>query len=181
MALWPAYMTLAGLLALAGIAKLRSPATAGATLTAMGLRGTGARVRALVRAVGAGELALACACVAAPGRLPAAVLAAAYLAFGSAVLRLRAARAGGGCGCFGDTSAPAGLWHFALNLAAAAVALAAVAAPPPGWGAVADHPGHLAVALAGVVTAVALGKLAFTAFPAAWGAYRADAGVGAAR
>jgi len=177
MALWPAYMTVAGLLGLAGIAKLRSPATAGVTLAAIGLRSAAA----LVRVLGAGELALAAACIAAPGRLPAAFLATAYLAFGGAVLRLRAARAGGGCGCFGDASARAGLWHFALNLAAAAVALIAVAAPPPGWGAVADRPGELVVAFAGVATAVALGKLAFTAFPVAWSAYRSDAHVGAAR
>ncbi len=177
MALWPAYMMVAGVLALAGLAKLRSPKTAAKTLAGMGLPGPAGAARAL----GAGELALAGACIAAPGRAPALLLATAYLAFAPAVLRLRAARAGGGCGCFGEASAPAGLWHFGLNACAAAVALAAVASPPPGWAAASEHPGELAVAVLGVAAAVALAKLAFTAFPAAWGAYASTPRTGAAR
>ena len=175
--LWPAYMTVAGVLGLGGFAKLRAPATAAGTLGALGLPGRSTAVRAL----GACELALAGACVAAPGTLPALVLAAAYLAFAGAVLRLRSAWPGDGCGCFGDESAPASLWHFGLNLAAAAVALAAAASPPPGWPVVAQHPARLALAVAGVATAIALAKLAFTAFPAAWRAYGAAPSGGAAR
>jgi hypothetical protein len=167
-ALWPAYMTVAGLLGVAGVAKLRSPRVA------VGAIASGARpvpAAAAARALGAGELALAGACIAAPGRLSALALALAYLALAGVVLRLRAARAAGGCGCFGEDSAPAGLWHFGLDVAAAAVALAAAASPPPAWGVISEHPAQLAIALAGVAAAIALARLAFTALPAAWEAY----------
>jgi hypothetical protein len=169
-------MTVAGVLGLGGLAKLRAPATAAGTLEALGLPG-----RSTARALGACELALAGACIAGPGTLPALVLAAAYLAFAGAVLRLRSARPGDGCGCFGDESAPASLWHFGLNLIAAAVALAAAWSPPPTWAVVARHPAQLALAVAGVATAIALAKVAFTAFPTAWRAYGAAPSGGAAR
>jgi hypothetical protein len=176
-ALWPAYMTAAGVLALAGLAKLRAPEGAATALAGIGLWGR----RGAARALGGGELALAGACIAAPGRTEAVILAFAYLAFAGTILRLRAARAGGSCGCFGEAETPATLWHFGLNLAAAAVALAAVASPPPGWASVADHPAELVVAALGTAVAVALARLAFTDLPAAWDAYGARPERGSAR
>jgi hypothetical protein len=177
MALWPAYMTIAGVLGLAGVAKLRSPGPAASAIGSIALPVPTAAVRAL----GAAELGLAGIAIATPGRLPAVILALAYLALAGASLRLRAARAGGGCGCFGEDSAPAGLWHFGLNVTAAAVALAALVSPPPTWGAVAEHPAQLTVAVAGVAAAVALAKLAFTALPAVWSAYGSTRAAGAER
>jgi hypothetical protein len=176
-ALWSAYMTAAGLLAVAGVAKLRSPHTAASAIGQAALPIPAVAVRAL----GAAELALGAAGIALPSRLAGIALAVAYLAFAGTMLRLRAARATGGCGCFGEASAPASLWHFGLNLVAAAIGVAAAASPPPGWSTVSGHPAQLAIALAGVAAAVGLAWLAFTALPAAWRSYGAAAGEGAAR
>jgi hypothetical protein len=161
-ALLPALLTAAGVLAVAGLAKLRSPGAAVAALAAAGIR-----VRpAATRAVGAVELTLAGACSVAPGRATAAAVCLAYLSFAAfVVLQLR--RGGGApCGCFGDEAAPLTRWHLGLDLAAAAIA-AAAAALPPSWADAGGAPAR-AVTLVGVAGCTYLAHLAYTALPEAW-------------
>ena len=164
-AMLPGLLTAAGVLAVSGVAKLRSPRAATGALVAAGLPAH----PLAVRAAGAAELVLATACLLAPGRATALALALAYLTFAAfAAVQLRRGRAGAPCGCFGDEEAPLTRWHLGLDLAAAAIA-AAAAALPASW---ADAGGGLALAatLIGVAGCVYLAHLAFTALPAAWGA-----------
>jgi hypothetical protein len=172
-ALAPAIWTLAGVLALAALAKLRDPGPADRALGAAGMvHGT-----MLVRALAVGELAVAGWCLIAPGTAAMAALAAVYLGFAGAVSRMRQAGVGD-CGCFGERSFEPGVAHLALNLCAVAIAMVAVIAPPPGIGAVADRAPLEAIALAcGVASCVYLSYLAFTAFPKAWGSYAGARGV----
>ena len=69
--LLPALWAAAGVLAIGGLAKLRSPGSTRQALAAAGIRAPAPAVRA----VGAAEVALAAACVAFPGRSTAAALA----------------------------------------------------------------------------------------------------------
>ena len=166
-ALLPAFLTAAGVLALAGAAKVRSPAATVAAISAAGLRvSTGA-----VRALGAGELALAAACALRPSTATALALAIVYLAFAAFV----AARLGGGgaapCGCFGDANAPVTGWHLALDVAAAAIAAAAALAPPS-WDAVPRNAVAAAALAFGVAACVYLVYAAYTALPIVAGEWR---------
>ena len=163
-ALLPAFLTAAGVLALAGAAKLRSPAAA-----AVAAAGLPVPV-SLVRALGAGEVALAGACIVHPSSATAVALAVVYLAFAAFVGRqLRRADGAAPCGCFGDETAPASGWHLALDLAAAAVSIAAALAPPS-WDAVAANGAGAAALIVGVGACIYLAYLAYTALPIVWGA-----------
>ncbi|MEA2353551.1 MAG: hypothetical protein QOJ14_1965 [Thermoleophilaceae bacterium] len=166
----PLFATVAGLLALAGVLKLRSPARGAEAYPAPGpaLGGRGAR------AVGALELALGAVALVAPGRLVAALLAAAFAAFAAYTARLVVA--GGGqadCGCFGqDDAGTLGPGHVLLDLMCAAIACAAVVEPPRALASlVADTPLAGAAVAAGVVAAVYALYLAYTVLPLAWRAY----------
>jgi hypothetical protein len=169
-ALLPAFLTAAGVLALAGAMKLRAPEATVGALAAAGIRVPPRAVRAL----GAGELALAAACALRPSTATALALAIVYLVFAAFVAAgLRRVGAAPG-GCFGGAGADLTGWHLALDLAAAAIALAAALAPPS-WDAV--SPGALAgAALAiGVAACVYLVHAIYTRRPAAaWAAQ--DAG-----
>jgi hypothetical protein len=166
-AIAPAIWTLAGVLALAAIAKLRDPEHASRALRTAGMLGGPATVRAL----GAGELAIAAWCLIAPGTGAMAALAAVYLAFAGAISRMRQAGVAD-CGCFGERSFEPSVAHLVLNLCAVVIAMAAVIAPPPDIGAITDRPPLEAIALGGgVATCVYLSYLAFTALPRAWGSY----------
>jgi hypothetical protein len=164
-ALLPAFLTAAGVVAIGGVAKLRSPWAATGALAVAGLR---ARPTA-VRVLGAGEVALAAVCVIEPSTVTALALAAAYLAFAALVARvMQRSRGSAPCGCFGDEGGSANRWHLWLNLVAAAIALAAAVAPPS-WEAL-DLGGIELVAFgAGVLASVYLAYLMFTALPEAWG------------
>ena len=171
-AIAPAVWTLAGVLALAAVAKLRDPGPADRALGAVGM----VHGRVLVRAIATGELAIAAWCLIAPGTAAMAALAAVYVSFAGAVSRMRQAGVSD-CGCFGERSFEPGVAHLALNLCAAAIAMVAVIVPPPGIAAVADRAPLEAVALAcGVAGCVYLSYLAFTALPKAWGSYAAAGG-----
>ena len=112
----------AGLLALAAPGKLARPASTANALGQLGLP----RSTALVRLLGAGELALAAAVLLAPSRPVLALLAAAYLGFaGFVVLALRSGTALSSCGCFGKADTPPTRVHVGVVAAFAAVALAA--------------------------------------------------------
>jgi hypothetical protein len=166
-ALAPLLATLAGLLALAGAAKLRAPLAAALALDSIGI----AAPTPAVRAIGLAEIALGVATIAAPSRLTAGLLALAYVLFAAVVARM-ASRAGGSvpCGCFGAGSFTATRAHAGFDLAAATFAALAVISPPPGveeW--FADPLAGVTI-VAAVLCSVWLAYVAFTLLPATWGA-----------
>jgi hypothetical protein len=173
-ALTPAFACASALLAVAGAMKLRSPAAASGAMKAMSLpEATGT-----VRLAGLCELVAGIWALAAPGRLSAGLVAAAYGGFAvlvAGLLRDRGGRAAG-CGCFGSAEAEIHPMHLVLNLVAAGVAVAAAISPPPGVAHVLSaHPGVGLVLCAGVAGAVYAAYLIYTAAPAAWRAYRREA------
>lgn len=148
------------LLGVAGMRKITRPAATGAALQ-------GARLPSdhrLVRLLGAGEVVVAAAVLAVGGAVPAAVLALAYAAF--AVFAEQQRRRGAGCGCFGDSSAPASRLHVTVDAVGAAAAAAAIIRPaPPLLPTIADDlsAGLLAVALLALAAGVL--QLLLTALP----------------
>lgn len=165
-ALAPAFALLALLLALAGIAKLRSPAPAGAALFALRLPSASW----IVRAIGAGEVALGLACLLVPGPLTAPLLALAYAGFALVVLALARTAADVPCGCFGEGSFTATRAHAAVDAVAAAIAAAFALAPASGpldW---LEEPLAGSVALAAVACSAWVCWALFTAPPSIWGA-----------
>ncbi len=170
MTLAPLFACAAALLAVAGLMKLRSPSAASGALAAMSL----AAAAPAVRTAGACELALGTWALLSPGRLAAALLAAAYGGFAVFVVGLlrRGGASARGCGCFGEAEAAVHPIHLVLNLAAAGAAAAAVIAPPePLLRIVADHPAIGAVLCVGLAGAVYAAYLLYTVAPSAWRAY----------
>jgi methylamine utilization protein MauE len=163
-------------LALAGAMKLRTPEATVGALAAAGIRVPSPAVRAL----GAGELALAAACALRPSTATGLALAIVYLAFAAFVAAGLRRGDAAPCGCFGDASARLTGWHLALDLAASAIAIATALAPPS-WDAV--SPGALpAAALAlGVAACVYLVHAAYTTLPAAAWAPRDGGRTGGSR
>jgi hypothetical protein len=154
------------LLVVSGLAKIRTPAPAGAMIVTLLPRLRRRRLGRPVRAIGGAELAVGGAFLVAGGRVPAALLAGCYLAFLIVAMRLAARRSPIPCGCFGAADAPVGVAHIVLDAVAAGVASAAVVRPVGAAGGLVDH-GTL-VAVIGVGQAVllaSLGYLAITALP----------------
>jgi hypothetical protein len=119
------FLAAALLLVVAGVLKARDPGDF-ATALARATRWSPSAARALVRAGAVTELAVGAGAVVHPGPVPAALVAASYLAFTVYVLWLRAT---GGplatCGCFGTVDTPPTLAHVAVDAAFAAAALVA--------------------------------------------------------
>jgi len=113
----------------AGILKVLRPDPTRLALRAAGLPGSAV----IARGIGVVEVAIALAAIGWGGRIPAALVAMAYLAFAgfSAVVRRRS---GGraSCGCFGSSTTPLTSFHVVADLLLAAVAIVAVADPVPG-------------------------------------------------
>jgi hypothetical protein len=150
----------AGLVLLAGIAKIRRP---GATSEALALTRVPAS-SGLVRALGTAEIALALGVLTLGGRWSFAMLALAYLGF--IVVAERQRRAGRGCGCFGTSTGRVGPLHLAVDaVAAAAAASAAWAAAPGVIGILPSNPISAIATLGLVVLVVVLGQLTLTALP----------------
>jgi hypothetical protein len=125
------FLATAGLLVAAGLPKVRDPLPLVRALRAAGLPGH----RTAVRGFALGEVALGAWALVAPGRVVAALVAAAYLLF-TAFVGLVLARGGilGSCGCFGKPDTPATRTHLVLTASAAGVALAvALDAPAGAW------------------------------------------------
>jgi hypothetical protein len=116
-----AALVAAGVLALAGAAKVLDPTMTVGALRAMGLpSGPG-----LVRVGAAAELALGIGAAVVGGAVLWALVGASYVAFAAFVVAaLRSDRPIGSCGCFGRADTPPAWWHVAANLVAAAAALA---------------------------------------------------------
>lgn len=164
----PLIWTLAALLAIAGVAKLRSPGPAANAMARAGFGAgrLGARLTGLLEC-GIGAWVLLDPSVAALG-----ALALAYATAASGIWAMRQADVDD-CGCFGESASlkPSRL-HLAVNLMAAATCAVAALSPPPGLGAATGRAPLEAVALvAGVAAAILLSYLAFTALPGVWSAY----------
>jgi methylamine utilization protein MauE len=167
-ALAPLVWTLAALLTIAGIAKLRHPAPAA---NAMGRAGFGAG-RLGARLTGLLECGIGVWVLVDPSVPALGALALAYATAASGIWAMRRADVDD-CGCFGETASlePSRL-HLAVNLMAAATCALAALSPPPGlWQATERAPLEAVAILAGVAAATVLSYLAFTALPAAWSAY----------
>jgi Methylamine utilisation protein MauE len=165
-ALTPLYVTAAIVLAIAGAAKLRSPAGAAQALSALGVPAGSAAVRAIA----CGELLLAALCLLRPSAATAAVLALVYASFAGVSTLL--ARSRSSCGCFGESDEPASIIQSVLSAGIAVIVLAAAAAGPhgTGWllGRAPASAAVLAVGIAGCAYAIVL---AYRELPQAWGAW----------
>jgi hypothetical protein len=156
-------LALAGVLVVAGAAKLRAPAPAARALQELRLAG-GERA---VRLIALFELALGGMCLARPTAALCAVLAGAYGAFALFTARLiGVSRAGAGCGCFGRQGVRAHRGHVVLNVIAGALALAASFAPPAGLASLlSENVGKGALVAAGAGALAWALVLAYTALP----------------
>lgn len=124
-------------------------------------------LRPIARLVGVAEVVVAGLVLVAGGRLPAALLAFAYVLF--AVVAVVLLRSGGrvACGCFGRDDTPLGRAHVALTVACAGVATAAAVVGVPAWGGL--FAAGAALAVAGPVLVALLAWCAYlsvTALPA---------------
>lgn len=150
----------AGLVLVAGVAKVVRPS---ATSDALALSHRSA-ASSLVRVLGTAEITLAVAVFAIGGPVLFGLLAGAYTAFLLVAARQRTA--GRSCGCFGAASTAVGPSHLVTNGVAALVAAgaAAIAAPSlPGFLPTQVVPGVTSVLLLG--TAVGLGQMLLTSLP----------------
>jgi hypothetical protein len=119
----------AGILAVGGLAKLRAPDTTVPMLRALGLPGS----VGLARLLGLVEVGVGAAALLLGGWVLAAAVAALYLGFTVAVLRLRAGGDAVSCGCFGRASAPPTMVHVVGDGVAAAIGVAAAVVAAPGF------------------------------------------------
>ena len=119
----------AGLLLLAGAAKVTAP-----DATRVALRSAGLPSKAwMARALGVVEIAIAGAALVVGGAIPAALVALTYVGFAGFVAVLaRRTRSTAPCGCFGASDAPVGTLHVVLNVAIAALAVGAAIRPTDG-------------------------------------------------
>jgi hypothetical protein len=168
------FLCACALLAVAGVAKLRSPDSARSTLELLGI----AVPPAALRALGAAELALGVWAGVRPGPLTAGLVAGAYGAFLLTTLRLLAVDADADCGCFGAASTTASRPHAVACAAACAVAVLAAVNPPPGVAWIASRDPLVAVTLViGTATAAFAAYSVFTLFTDAWRAYGSGSSV----
>lgn len=168
MALMPAFTVICALLVLAGVAKVRSPGPAAASLALAGTRVPVAAVRAL----GVVEIAIGAGAAARPSALTTGAVAFAYGLFAVFIARLRRRGDGVDCGCFGVEGSGATGVHVALNVAACVVAVAAGLAPPPGAASILTRtPVVVIPVVCGTAAAVLAAYAAFTLLPDAWRAY----------
>lgn len=168
------YLVAAGVLAVAGLAKLRSPGGARRALDAVGLPASPIAVRLL----GAIELGLAIGCIASPSMTTALLLAGAFGLFAGFVGYLLVRRIEvPTCGCFGERDTPPSVVHVAFNIGAAGAALLAFAGRPAG---ARDLFGELPLAGAPfalcVIVAVYLSWLVVVELPGAISAWRPNGG-----
>lgn len=160
-ALTPPCAVAAIVLCVAGIAKLRRPSVAAASIRAEGL---------LIRALAIFELAVGIACLAHPSPASQAAMAALYGAFSlvAAVLARRQAS----CGCFGKADAPASPVQSVVSGALAVVALAATAWVPHSIGWLATQaPAAACASIAGVAGCAYATVVVYTQLPQAWRAW----------
>lgn len=145
-------------LAIAGLAKLYSPAAAA---RAAGLG------RSAIRCYALGEVALGLWALVAASAVASGLLAAAYAAFAGLTVVL--ARRGAACGCFGSESGPASPIQAVLSGALALVAGLCAAAGTHGAAWIVQQPATTAAVLViGVAGAVYGVVLAYSELPPLW-------------
>ncbi len=150
----------AGLVLLAGVAKIVRPS---ATSDALELSHLPA-ASGLVRLLGTAEIALAIAVFAIGGSVVFGLLAAAYAAFVLVAARQRTA--GRSCGCFGAASTAVGPSHLVTNAVAALMSAgAAVLAVPSLPALLPAQVVPVATSLLLLGTAVGLGQMLLTSLP----------------
>jgi len=150
----------AGLVLLAGVAKILRPS---ATSDALDLSHLPAAT-GLVQALGTAEIMLAAAVVTIGGPVAFGLLAVAYAAFFLVAVRQRTVDRS--CGCFGAASTTVGPLHLVTNgVAALVAAVAAVLAVPSLPALLPDQvlPAMTAVLL--LITAVGIGQMLLTSLP----------------
>ena len=142
------FLAAAGLLVVAGVPKIIDPLPLVRALRTAGMPAG----RVLVRAFAIAEVAIGGWALVAPGRLSAALVAAAYLVFTAFVARVLT-RGGvlGSCGCFGKPDTPATRTHLALTGGAALTALAVTIDAPSGVWSDVDPAGLTTAGLAVVI------------------------------
>jgi hypothetical protein len=151
----PPFFLAAFLVVLGGAAKIRRPPAASEALASVHLPSRWWEVRVL----GLIEVGLGLWVLLAPGTISALALATLYLGFAAFLTALIVGRVpAASCGCVGQAGAPPSFLHVGLDLAAAAVAIAAATTTVPTLGAVlGDQP------LLGVPFLVAMGSAAYAA------------------
>ncbi len=154
--------------AVAGLAKLRSPAIAARALRELGVpAGAG-----FVVVVAAGEVGVGVWCLVTPGGAGALALACCYATFAAIAWLLARRRAS--CGCFGEGGAPASVAQSLISVVLAAVCVAAAVHAPHGIAWVLGRPPDDAVVLLLGIVACAYGTvLAYTQLALVWGAWSA--------
>jgi hypothetical protein len=150
------------LLAVAGAAKLRSPAAAARAVSVPA---------PLIRVFATGELALAALALVTASVWSSVLIAVLYAGFAGLTLRL--ARAGAACGCFGAERSPASPLQSALSAALAVLAALSAAAGVHGAGWILARPAGtlavLAIGTAGLLYAIVL---AYSELPELWRSWR---------
>jgi hypothetical protein len=157
------YAVAAAVLCVAGLAKLRSPASAARALAGVGLPGGSGVIRLYaVAEVGLGTWALI-----SPAPLASTLMACVYAGF--SVLGLLLWRRAESCGCFGSEGAPATPLQALISALFAALCAAAIGTSPHGlqW-ALGRPPGSAAVLVLGTAGAVYGTVLAYSELPQAW-------------
>jgi hypothetical protein len=157
------------LLGLSGLAKVRTPMPAVATITRV-LPRTRRRRGALTNSVRIGgvvEALIAVAFLSFGGQITAALLAGCYLVFTAVALRLATDGGHTPCGCFGAADSPVGVSHVALDLIGLTAAVAGIVVPVgAGAGLLADSALVAVIGSAQVLLLAWLGYLVITALPA---------------
>jgi hypothetical protein len=162
--LWAA----AVLLGVAGVGKLFRPQPTSRAVIAAELPAASVLSRRpVVRLIGAAEIVIAGLVLGVGGSWPAALLAAAYLVLATVAWRMIRLAPDQDCGCFGTADEPSSRWHVAVNLAGAAIGVAAACWPQESVGAVVEQQGLQDLLLLGGSLVLALaGYLLLTAMPA---------------
>ncbi|WP_436792527.1 MauE/DoxX family redox-associated membrane protein [Actinospongicola halichondriae] len=127
------------LLVISGADKIGDPTAANTAMREAGLVGKRRAWSAAGRALGAVEVVVGAAVLAFGGVVPALAMAAVFLGFGVFLVVLQRRAAGVSCGCFGSSSAPPGISHLVIDVAAAATGLVAAATGAPDLTAVLDE------------------------------------------
>jgi hypothetical protein len=124
------FFVAAGLLAVAGFAKLRDPAPLARTVAAVGLP----QGRLVARALGGCEVCVGVLALTYPRPSTALALASMYASFAAFLAYLIARKIPvSSCGCLGQRDAPPTLLHVVLNLGAVGTAVAVALLPIRGF------------------------------------------------
>lgn len=165
----PPFLLVAGLLAVAGVAKLRFPAAAARALASARLPAA----PALVRALGVLELGVGVGALLAPRPLAPAV-ALLYLGFAGFLVLVAWRRIPlASCGCLGQRESPPSRFHLGLNLLAVASAVGVALTPVgPTWSFLASQPWAGVPLLLMVAVGIFTVQIAMAHLPQAMSAYR---------